>query len=176
MTNPAVVWHEIVGWVLRCHTALQCEPGYRNLVLRTAVDAFVAKRNTLRHKNLTLHDINTGDLFSHGVFNLNPRVHFNEVKLTGVRINEELNGSRCLITNRRTNLHGCIKNTITHLHIQIRRGCDLYDFLMTPLNTAIAFIQMHQVAVMVTQQLHLNMLRAADELFDEDVGATERRQ
>ena len=47
---------------------------------------------------------------------------------------------------------------------------------MPPLHRAIAFEQMHQVAVLVAEELHFDMARAGDELLDEDIGAAEGRE
>ena len=54
--------------------------------------------------------------------------------------------------------------------IEIRRRGDLDDLLMPPLHRAIALEEMHQVAVLVAQQLHFDVPRPADELLDEDIG------
>ena len=109
------------------------------------------------------------------MFHLDAWVHFDEEELTGVGINEKLNGSRCLVTDFAADPQSRFQNAVTHLHVQIRSRRDFDDLLVTSLHTAVAFVQVNQIAVMVAQQLHLNVLRAADEFFDEYVRAAKRR-
>ena len=45
---------------------------------------------------------------------------------------------------------------------------------MTPLNRAVALPQVHQVAVRVAQDLHLDVLRSRDVFLEKHVGASER--
>ena len=54
----------------------------------------------------------------------------------------------------------------------VGRG-DLDDLLVPPLDRAVALVEVDQMAVRVAQQLHLDVLGAADELLEEDVGAAE---
>ncbi len=55
------------------------------------------------------------------------------------------------------------------------RRRDLDDLLVPALNRAVALVKMHQVAVLVAQNLDLDVLGLADELLDEDVGHAEGR-
>ena len=52
---------------------------------------------------------------------------------------------------------------------------DLDDLLMAALHGAIALEQVDQVAVLVAQQLHLDVAGAGDVFFEEDVGDAEGR-
>ena len=47
-------------------------------------------------------------------------------------------------------------------------GRDLHHFLMTPLHRAVALVQMQDIAVVVAQDLHFDVARAADVALQED--------
>ena len=49
---------------------------------------------------------------------------------------------------------------------QERRGRPLHDLLIAPLHRAVALVEMHQVAVLVAEDLHLDVARAADQLLE----------
>ena len=46
-------------------------------------------------------------------------------------------------------------------------GRHFYDFLEAPLHGAIPFVQVHDIAVFITQNLNLDMLRVVDKFFKE---------
>ncbi len=57
---------------------------------------------------------------------------------------------------------------------QIDAGRDLDDFLVTALDGAVAFPEMHQIPVRVAEDLHLDVFRARDVPFEKDVRPPER--
>ena len=56
-----------------------------------------------------------------------------------------------------------------------RRGA-FHHLLVAPLHGAVALVQMHQIAVPVAQDLHLDVARAADQLLEIDLVVAEGRQ
>ena len=173
MCHAAVVGHEIVGRVFRRDSTLHSETVGANFLLISKTDFFVGQFHSLSDQDLALHDIDIGDLLRHRVLDLNTRIHFDEVKLIGIHIDEKLDGSSTRIIDRFTNLYGGIQNAIAQRPRQIWSRCEFDHFLMPTLYGAVTFKQMHEVAVFVTQQLHFDMLGTGDELLDKHVRATE---
>src|SRR5262249_61558741 len=55
-----------------------------------------------------------------------------------------------------------------------RRGCLLDDFLMPSLNRALAFEEVHTIAEVVAQDLHLDVARVWDVLLQHERGIAKR--
>ena len=53
--------------------------------------------------------------------------------------------------------------------VHARRGCYLDDFLVAALQRAIALEQMDDITVGIAENLHLDMARALDVFFDQDI-------
>ena len=94
MCHAAVVGHEIVGRVFRRDSTLHGETVGANLLLISQTDFFVGQFHSLSDQDLALYDVDIGDLFRHRVFDLNTRIHFDEVELLRVDIDQELNRPR----------------------------------------------------------------------------------
>ncbi len=58
--------------------------------------------------------------------------------------------------------------------VEVRGRGDLDDLLVPPLDRAVALEEVDEVAVLVAEQLHLDVPGALDELLEEDVGDAER--
>ena len=52
----------------------------------------------LRDLDLAAHDVDAGDHFGDGVFHLDARVHFDEVPLVGVGVDQELDCAGVVVT------------------------------------------------------------------------------
>jgi hypothetical protein len=57
---------------------------------------------------------------------------------------------------------------------EVHRGRDLDDFLIAPLHRAIAFIKMDHVAMLIAEDLHLDVLGAGNVPLQKDRGIAER--
>ena len=124
-----------------------------------------------------LDDVDAGDFFGDGVLDLDARIDFDEVELVGVGIDQELDRAGVLVVHRAADRRAPHRRSASRRSaIEIGRRRDLDHLLMPPLHRAIALEQVHQVAVLVAQQLHFDVPGALDELFDEDVAAAEGGQ
>src|SRR5699024_4137780 len=61
-----------------------------------------------------------------------------------------------------------IAHLFSHLRAEYRTGAFLNHLLVAALQRAVALSQMDDIAVMVSQQLHLDMPRVDDEFFQID--------
>ena len=59
---------------------------------------------------------------------------------------------------------------------QVDARGDFDDFLMPPLHRAIAIPEMDEIAVVIAEDLHFDVLGAADVAFDEDFAPCRRRR
>ncbi len=131
-----------------------------DFVLQRHAAVGVADGRTARDQNLRLHQIDAGDVFGHGVFDLNARIHFDEIERAGIDVFEEFDGAGVLIANRATDRQRVAIQFLAPRLAQKQRGRALDDLLMAPLHGAVAFEQMHQVAVRVGEDLHFDVPRA----------------
>ena len=125
-----------------------------------------------RNLHLRLHNVHTRDLLGHGVLHLHARVHLDK-DVVALLIHEELNRAGTFIVDVLTELHGIRTDAITQLRIQRRRRSNLHNLLVATLYGAVTLIEMHDVALRVTQNLHLDVLRADDGGLKVNVTVTE---
>ncbi len=136
-------------------------------------DLGVRKGQTSSHEDLALDQVETGYLLRHRMFDLNPWVDFDEVELSAVRIDEEFHRAGIVQADRTANRQGGVEQPTPQFGVEGWCRSDLDDFLMAALDGAIAFEEMHQVAVLIAEQLHFDVPRPPDILFEKDVGHAE---
>ena len=136
-------------------------------------DFGVGQRPALGDQDLALDDVVAGDLLGDGVLDLDARIDLDEVELAAVGVDEELDGAGVVQADGPADGEGGVEDALAQGGIEIGGGGDLDDLLMAPLHGAIALEEVDQVAVLVAEQLHLDVAGAADELFEEDVGDAE---
>ena len=136
----------------------------------------IVQPNTLSHQNLALDEVHIGDNFRHGVFDLNPRIHFNEVKPVGVHIDQKLDSSGILIVGLTADRNRGIANRGSQSRVKIYGWRNFNHLLVTPLYRAVSLIKVYQIAVHVAQKLHFDVLGPTNEFFEENVGTAKRRQ
>ncbi len=129
------------------------------------VNGFLGRRQrqTCRNFNLPLDQVEPGDHFSHRVLHLQAGVHFHEIELAA-RIQQKLNRASAHIIHGLGHLHRCSPKGFTLLLSEPECGRFLNHFLVAALCRAIAFEQMHYIAVGVGKHLHFHMARL-DNLF-----------
>ena len=92
-----------------------------------------------------------------------------------IGVEEKLDGAGVVEPGRAADGEGGVPEVPARRRIgKIRRRRDLDDLLMPALQRAIALEEMDEVAVLVAEELHLDVAGALDELFEEDVGDAER--
>ena len=138
---------------------------------RPAVDLHIllADRQLLAvgHPDHLLDQIDAGNQFCHRVFHLEARVHLKEIEIP-VSIDDELNRPGAAIIHRFRQGHGLLTHRLAGCGVKKRRRRLFDDLLVPPLDRAFAFIQVNAVAMLVAQNLNLDMARLGDEFFDED--------
>ena len=176
MDDAPIIGNEAVGGVFGGDAALKCEADDDDVGLASPRPiSGSASFEPCGDEDLCFDDIDAGDFFGDGVFDLNPWIDFDEVILAGIAIDEELNGAGAFVVDRFADLDRAFAKGIADFGIEVRSRRDLDDFLMAALDGAIAFEEMNEVAMLVADQLDFDVTGALDEFFDEDIGAAERR-
>ena len=116
----------------------------------------VAERLAGRDANLLAHQIDAGDHLRDGVLDLDARVHFEEEEL--VAGDETLDGSGGVVGDG----FGGAKPRRAHRRahaLRNRRGRLFPQLLVAALQRTVAFADVHDAAVLVGEQLQLDVLR-----------------
>lgn len=108
------------------------------------------------------------------VLDLEARVHLEEVKVL-VRIDEELARAGRVVPDGLGERDGLGAHGSARLLVQVHRRRLLDDLLVATLDRALALVQVHRVAKLVTENLDLDVARVVDELFDEEAVVVEAR-
>ena len=109
------------------------------------------------HPQLQLHQVEAGDQFGHPVLHLEAGIHFQEVDpaLPG---DQKLHRSGVVVADALPQGEGQRRQPPPCLRGELGRGRGFLDeLLVAPLHRAVALEQMDQVAVIVAQQLHLDV-------------------
>ncbi len=88
-------------------------------------------------------------------------------------VDEELDGSCALVADLLGEGDGVGADTVAQLGIEIRGRGELDDLLVAALHRAVALVQVDDVAVLVGEDLHLDVPRVDHGLFQEDGGIAE---
>ena len=106
----------------------------------------------LRHRlagsraQLPFHEVDAGNEFGHGVLDLQPRIHFHEIKLLRW-IEKKFDCSGADVADGARREYCSLSHGAAHVgsHPGRRRFFD--DFLVTPLHGAVTIVQRHHIAV-----------------------------
>ncbi|MCY1222094.1 hypothetical protein D9M72_341720 [compost metagenome] len=164
---------EAVGRILGGDAALQCGALELDSVLRKAK---VSERFARRDTQLCLDEVHIGDFLGDSVLHLDARVHLDEHVLAGAfadGVHQELHGAGVDVVEGLGELHRIPVQRLTDAFIQVRRRRDLDHLLMAALDGAVAFEEMHDVAVGIGQDLDLDVAGAENGLLQEHGGITE---
>src|SRR3546814_210236 len=113
------------------------------------------------------------------MLDLKPRVHFEKVETLARRVgarNDQLDRARAVVSDRLRQRDALLTHRLAHRRRDERRRCFLDDFLMPPLDAAFALIQIKDVAVLVAENLDLDVPRVQDEFLDEHAVVAEAVQ
>ncbi len=133
-----------------------------------------ADRRAAGDQDLRLHEIDAGDVLGHRVFDLNARIDLDEIELPGVDVFEKFDGAGVLIADGATDRERIAVQLVAARLGQEQRRRALDDLLMAPLHGAVAFEQMHQIAVRIGEDLHFDVARALHGLFEIHLVVAER--
>src|SRR5262245_14942748 len=102
------------------------------------------------------------------MLDLNTRIHFDEVQVVRVRIEEQSDGASVVVFDGAADCHGGFADFFANVRRQIGGRSDFHYFLMTSLHRAIAFPEMNKIAMTIAEKLDFNMPRTGNEFLDED--------
>src|ERR1051326_1182823 len=123
------------------------------------------KRFAGSDSNLFLNQIASINLLGNGMLDLEPRVHFDEIKLAMI-VDQKFDGAAVLVSYRA----GQFDRGIDHFFAESRghEWCRAFldHFLIPPLNRTVAFPQMDDASFAVSHDLKFNVMRIDDEFFD----------
>jgi hypothetical protein len=132
-----------------------------------------AKTRAGSDADLLLDDVDARHHLGDRMLDLHARVHFHEVEVA-LLVHQELEGTRVGV------LHGAggIDDETAHLAANLFRNSDrgrfLEQLLVSALDRAFALAQMHDVAVMIAENLELDMPRRLEILLDVNVADAKR--
>mmetsp|Transcript_22919 Transcript_22919/g.40553 ORF Transcript_22919/g.40553 Transcript_22919/m.40553 type:complete len:292 (+) Transcript_22919:1363-2238(+) len=139
------------------------------------VALLVVERLARRHLDHLLHQVHVGDHLGDRVLDLQPGVHFQEVKVA-MLVHQELHSARALVVDGLGELQRLLAHRLAHLRRDEHGGRLLDHLLVAPLDRALALVEVDAVAVLVDQHLDFDVPRLLHELLDEDRVVSERRQ
>ena len=128
----------------------------------------MADRLTLGDEDLRAHEVDVRDHLGDGVLDLDAGVHLDEV-VVAVAVDEELHRAGVDIADGLGDLHGVSVQLLADALGHAPRGRELDDLLVAALQRAVALAEVAHVAVLVGQDLHLDVLGLHEVLLDEDV-------
>ena len=108
------------------------------------------------------------------MLDLDARVHLDEEPVVLVHVVEELDGARIVVADAFGEIHRSVAKLLAHLRIEVHRRRDLDDFLITALHRAIALVEVHDIAVLVPEDLDLNVFGAGNVALEEHCGIAKR--
>ena len=106
------------------------------------------------------------------MFYLNTRVHFDEVMISFV-VYQEFYCSGTSVVYCLGDLESVVADVLSLLFRQAESRSEFNHLLMSSLDGAVTFVQMHDIAVVVSQDLHFDVLRTFQIFFNKDVINTE---
>ena len=159
-------WPEVVAGILRIDPAFDRVAAELNVLLADA------DRIAPGNPQLFRDQIDPGHHFGDGVLHLNAGVHFHEIEPTAA-IEQEFNGSGAFVVDAPGCGDGGFTHALTQVGVEGRTGGFLQQFLVAPLDRAVALSEVDDIAVAVGQHLHLNVTGPVDELLHVETGIAE---
>ena len=123
-------------------------------------------------QQLGADDIHAGDHLRDGMLHLNAGVHLNEVVVPGF-VHQKLHRTGADIVDGLGDLHRVTAQRLHRLLGYRPRGGELHHLLIPALERAVPLAQMVDVAVLIGQDLHLDVLGLLQILLHKDIAAAE---
>ena len=111
-------------------------------------------------EDLAADEIDAGDEFGDGVFDLDARVDFDEVEFAGFGIDEEFDRAGVVIAGFAREFECGFGQSVAYVLWEIDGWRYFYYFLVAALDGAVALVEMNQVAVVVAQEFATSMCLA----------------
>ena len=125
--------------------------------------------------DLRLDHVHASHLLGDRVLHLDARIDLDEIELARVGIHQEFDRAGVAVAHMPAETQRGLAQGLALFGIQIRRRGPLHHLLVAALDRAVALEQVHQIAMAVTQQLHLDMAGVAHQLLDIDLVVAEGR-
>ena len=170
----AVVGDEVVLRIFGGYAALQGMASELHVLLSRRAGRSREIR-ALRDPDLRLHDIDSCYFFGNRVLDLDARIDFNEMEFARVDVHQELDGAGVLIIRFAREPQRQFANLASLVFRQIRSRRAFDDFLVSPLNRAVPFVQVVYAAVRVAEDLNFDMPRSLDQFFQKACAVSECR-
>ena len=120
-----------------------------------------------RDAQLPFDQIDAGDRLGHGVFHLQPGIHFQKVVFTAPGVIEVFHRPGGAIADRLRQPHRCRTHAVAHSLGKIGGGGFFDQLLVVALQRTIAVAQMQHGAVSVAQNLHFDVAGTGRIAFEE---------
>ena len=122
-----------------------------------------------RDAQLFGHEVEPGDQLGDGVFDLQARVHLHEEEVAGaVAGHDELYGAGADVADAASGLAGGFADAGTGRFVEERRRSLFDDLLVPPLQRAFALAEVDDGAVLIGEDLHLDVPGRGDVAFEEE--------
>ena len=162
--DAAIVGDKIVLRVFGGDAGLQGVAGEGDVLLPRLARRF-GQRFSLGDEDLGADDVDAGDLFGDGMFDLHAGVYFDEVEIAGFHIHQAFDGARAFIVHMGADFAAQFADFGALLLAQIGGGGAFDDLLVAALDRAVALVQMVNVALFIAEDLHFDMAGAQDHLL-----------
>ncbi len=161
-----MVWNPAGGGLEVRRGVLGVDPELHGVALD--VDILLSKAQLLARRNpdLPFDDVEAGDLFCHRVFDLNPGVDLHEVEVA--IFDEELDGSGVGVARGVDAPFGGFADLFAEVLVEGGGGSLLDDLLVAALQRAVPFAEVPDVAVVVGDDLDLDVTGGFEILLDVD--------
>ena len=164
----AGVGGEVVGRILGGHPALEGVAVQVDGILAGDADGRGGQGLALGDEDLGPHQVDAGDHLGDGVLHLDAGVHLDEV-VGAALVHQELHRAGGDIAHVAGHLHRVLIELLPGLLGHAEGGGKLHHLLVAALEGAVPLEQVHHIAVLVAQDLHLDVLGLHQVLLDEDV-------
>lgn len=114
------------------------------------------ERESTCNEELPLNKVKSGDFFWNWMFDLKSCVHFHEVMLVRIEIENELDSTCVIISNSFCGFNSWLTNLRSDWLWNVW-WCFLDNFLMSSLDRAISFVQMNIIFHHITENLNFNV-------------------
>ena len=158
-----MIVHDLAGRWPKRHRILGVDPALDGVTVEFHVALVQRQIAAGSDPNLLCDQVDVGDHLGDRVFDLNARVHLDEAELAVLV--EEFDRAGAQIFDLAHRLGDGLADLVAGGDIERRRGAFLPDFLMAPLQRAIAFAEMNGAAFAVAENLNFDVARLFEVFF-----------
>ena len=155
---------------------LGVDPGLDRVTVDADVVLVEGQRLAGGDVELEVDEVEAGDGLGDRVLDLEAGVHLQEVGLVGRGVEQELHGAGVGVADLAGQGDGARGDQMSYLVADGRRRRLLEHLLVAALGRAVTLVEVHHVAVVVGEDLHLDVAAVLDVLLDQDRVVAERRE